>query len=199
MACFLPSPEVGAVDHIPDFSNTPSCPVTECLQIPADATPAEAAAGIISYFKEVGWPNGQLKRLAQYIIKQCADSATEVKQSILESTREVVVSYFAKRLATDQTTLLTSGQVHQSFVKALGSENEYANLSHKLNRDQALCVANSILGKTQASNLEYDTCSRGGSVENFSFKVIEKICQMKGRYYTIQAFLDELKDPDFST
>ena len=191
------------MDRRPDFLNAPSYYVPQCIRCaehPADMTPAKAAAGIVSYFKdEHGWLDGQLKELAKYIIKQCGGSATEVKQSILESTREVVVSYFAKRLATDQTTFLTSGQVHQSFVKALGSEDEYANLSHKLSRDQALCIANSILGKTRASNLEYDTCSRGGSVENFSFKVITRICQSKGHYYTIQEFLDELKNPDVST
>ena len=181
------------MDHVPDFSNTPSYPVTEYLRIPANATSAEAAAGIVSYFKEVqGWPNEQLKELAQYIIKQCDGG-------ILESTRKVVVSYFAKRLATDQATLLTSGQVHQSFAKTLGRARDFVALSYQLNKDQALYIANAVLGKTRASNLEYDTFSQRGSVQDFSFKVIERICQSKGRNYTIQEFLDELKEPDFST
>lgn len=179
------------MDHRP--LNTPSYPVTECLQIPPDTTPAEAAASIVSYFKCVKrpWPDKKLKELGEYIINQCNDS-------VPESTREIVVNHFANLLETDQTTLFTSGRVHRSFTKTLGSEEEYENLSFKLNEDQALYIAKAVLGKASASNLKYDSFSRCGSVERFSFNVINTICQAKGQYYTIQEFLDQLENPDFS-
>ena len=190
---FLPSLEDGTVDRSPDLLNTSSYAVTECLQIPPDTTPAEAAASIVSYFKCVKrpWPDKKLKELGEYIINQCNDS-------VLESTREIVVSHFADLLGTDQTTLLTSGRVHRSFTKTLGSEDEYENLSFKLNEGQALYIAKAVLGKASASNLKHDSFSRCGSVERFSFNVINTICQSKGQYYTIQEFLDQLENPGFS-
>ena len=187
------------MDHRSDLLNTPSYPVPDCLRIPADATPAEAAAGIVSYFKDMEWPDRKLRKLAEYIINQCGGSAPEVKQSILESTREVVVSYFADLLKMGQTTFLTSEKVHQSFAKTLGSEADIMYLGYKLNKDQAFYIANAVLGKTSASHLEDDSFSQRGSVQEFSFRVIQRICQAKGYYYTIQEFLDQLENPVFST
>lgn len=184
------------MNHRSDYLNTRSYSVPECMrnnEPAAGKTPAEAGADIFSYFKEVEhWPNHKIKKLAERVLNLCDGG-------ILESTREVVVNYFANLLHTDPTTFLTSGRVNQSFSETMGSESEYGNLSHKLNRGQALCIAKSIMGKTQALNLEYDSCSRGGSVEDFSFNVIYKICQMKGIHYSIQNFLDDLKNPDVST
>ncbi len=183
------------MDHIPDFSNTPSHPLSRYVgnsKLPADTSPDKAAAGIFSYYMEAGWSRDNIRRLAERVINQCDGG-------ILESTREVVVSHFAELLDMDPTTFLTSSEVHHSFALTLGSEFKYSDLSIKLSKDQALCIAKSIMGKTPASNLEDDSRSRGGSVDNFSFNVIKKICQMKGRYYSIQNFLDELKNPDAST
>ena len=172
-----------------DYLNTPSHPVSDCLRISADATPAEAAVSIVSYFKCVKrpWPDEKLKELGEYVIYQCGGS-------IRESTREIVVSYFANQFAMDQTQFLTSRQVHESFTKSLGPEKDYVNLSFKLTKDQALYIANAVLGKTSASNLEYDTFSQRGSVQEFSFRVIQRICQSKGQLYSIQDFLDQLEN-----
>ena len=179
------------MDHRP--LNTPSYPVTKYLQIPPDATPAQVAGSVVGYFKRVAhpWSKEDFKRCTEYVINQCNDS-------VPESTREIVVNHFADLLETDQTTLLTSGGVHRSFSKTMGSEKEFENLSFKLNKDQALYIAKAVLGKASASNLEYDTFSRCGSVESFSFSVINTICRAKGEYYTIQKFLDQLENPDFS-
>lgn len=183
------------MDHIPDISNTLSHPSSRYVgnsKLPADTTPDKAAAGIFSYYMEAGWSRDNIRRLAERVINLCDGG-------IVESTREVVVSHFADLLDMDPTTFLTSSKVHQSFSMTLGSEFEYSDLSIKLNRDQALCIANSILGKAQASNLEYDTRSQGGSVRKFSSKVITTICQMHDTRYSIQNFLDQLKNPDVST
>lgn len=177
-----------------DLLSTPTYFVPDHLKIPANTTPAEAAAGIVSYFRYVQnpWSDVKLKKLAEYIIDQC-------NGSILDSTREIVVSYFAERLAMDQTTFLSSEQVHQSFAKSLGPERDYVNLSFKLNRDQAVYIANAVFGKTSASNLEHDTRDQRGSIQEFSFRVIQKICQMKGQAYSIRNFLDQLENPGVST
>ena len=181
------------MDHRPDLSNTPSCRVAECLRIPHDATPAEAAGSFVSFFGNVDppWPEQNYKKFTEYVINLCNDS-------VLDSTREIVVNHFANLLETDQTTLFTSGRVHRSFSKTLGSERECENLSYKLNKNQALYIAKAVLGKASASNLEYDTFSRLGSVEKFSFSVITTIYQAKGRCYTIQQFLDQLENYDSS-
>ena len=184
------------MDHRSDFLNTPSHHVSQYAGnsiLVAGNSPAEVAASIVSHLKkELHWPKGKIKKLAEFMISECDGG-------ILESTREVVVSHFADLLNMDPTTFLTSGKVHQSFSMTLGSEFEYSDLSIKLTRDQALCIANSILGKAQASNLEYDTYSQGGSVRKFSSKVITTICQMHDTRYSIQNFLDQLKNPDVST
>lgn len=184
------------MDPRSDFLNNPSHHVSQYAGnsiLVAGNTPAEAAASIISHFKKkLHWPKEEIKKLAEFMISECGGGT-------LESTREVVVSHFAARLDMDPTTFLKSKEVHRSFVKTLGSEFEYSDLSIKLSRDQALWIAKSIMGKTQASNLEYDTLSRRGSVDDFSYQVITRICQMKGRYYSIKNFLDELKNPDVST
>ncbi len=183
------------MDNRPDFLNIPSHPVPQCVRcskLPAYTTPAEAGADIFRYFKEVERkPDSYIKSLAEYMINQCDGG-------ILESAREVVVSFFANLLETDPKTLLTSGLIHQSFAKTLGSERDYMYLGVKLTKDQALCIANSFLGKTQASNLECDTRSRGGTTSDFSFEVIKTICQMKP-HYTIGNFLNYLKNSDVST
>ena len=184
------------MDRIPDFSNTHSCPIPECVRnskLAAGQTPAEAGASILSYLKEDrGWSNQQVKELARYMISECDGG-------ILESTRKVVVSYFADLLNTNKTTLLISGLVHQSFSETMGSEKEYGRLGDKLNLDQAIYIAKTIVGEPEASNLEYDTFRQRGSVWDFSFYVIKRICQMKDQFYSIQNFLDELKNPDVST
>ena len=182
------------MDHRTDFLNTPYCPIPECVrnsQFTAYTTPAEAGAGILSFLKKEGWSNPKIKALAEYMINQCDGG-------ILESTREVVVRFFANLLKTDPTTLLTSELVRQSFSKTLGSERRYMYLSAKLNPDQAFYIANSFLGKTQVSNLKYDTDSRQGSILDFTLNVIKRICEMKP-HYSIQDFLDHLKNPDVST
>ena len=184
------------MDYRSDFLNTPSHRVPQCVQnsgLPPDATPAEAGAGIFSYYKEVkGWPNQKIRALAEYVINLCDGG-------IVQSTHEVVVSFFADLLETDPTTLFKSGQNHKSFSKTMGSEKNFGRLAGKLNLDQALYIAKTIVGEPEASNLECDKLRQRGSVRDFSFYVIKRICQMKDQSYSIQNFLDELKNPDVST
>ena len=165
----------------------------------ADGPTANAAAdgaALVAYLTgEKHWPEEKIKKLGEFIIQQCGSSAAEKRQSILSEVWEYAIDFFARKLKTSPTTFLESGKANQSFSETLNSGSGIASFCGNLNKEQALCISLSLLGDQRTYMIESDT--RG--LFDFSFAVINKICQTKGQYFSIKDFLDHLTPKDSQT
>lgn len=165
---------------------------------PRDYTPAIAAEGIVSYLRdEEGWPKDKLKELGRFIIEKSGGNAVGKRQPISHGTRETVIKFFAERFKTGSG--LTPDQIDQSLAGTLYHNLGIVDLSMRLVKEQTLHISHAVLNKTVTSNLMSETIDRGSPVSEFSYAVIDKICQSKSQDFTIREFLDLLKHPDSPT
>ena len=180
-------------------SSPPNAPQSGNAKSPRDFTPAIAAAGIVSFLRdERCWTNNELKELGRFIIEKSGGNAMGKRQSTSHGTREVVINFFAKRFKTDSgpTPLLTSDQTAQSLTRTLREDSGVVDLSLQLDKKQTLDISYAVLGKRVTSNIMAETLGRGSPVSDFSYDVVNKICQSKGQDFTIREFLDLLRLPD---
>ena len=178
---------------------TPTLPLSTGGYEFADGPTVNAAAdgaALFAYLKdEKHWPEEKIKKLGEFIIQQCGSSAAEKGQSILSEVWEYAIDFFARKLKTSPTTFLESGKASQSFSETLNCGSGIASFCGNLSKEQALCISLSLLGDQRTYMIESDT--RG--LFDFSYAVINKICQAKGRYFSIKEFLDHLTPKDSQT
>ena len=160
----------------------------------ADGPGANAAvegASLIAFLtQKKDWRGEKIRQLGNYLIQQCGSSAAEKGRSIFDEVRELSISFFASILKTESTTLLESPTADYSFSGTLGIGMNAVDFAGKLNKKQALCISRSLLGNTRTRILESDHSESS----EFSYAVINAICQTKGFYnYSIKDFLDQLK------